>query len=192
MVDDIDTIWKKFLSKHWQIFVFFIIVAVVAIISAIYIFLWFVADAQSTGLVPEILGLWSMGHLTSFLLNLLFWEFIFVLIPILVIFAIFYFMWWKKLPDAERKEYKEKNLFGKSSKRSDAGGAIMFLINIGFVIKVYLDGNWDTPFANWTFNYLINSFVTVLIWFLIIVAVPMGIGGLWWLLYGKEKEKSKS
>ena len=32
------------------------------------------ANAQSTGLVPVTLGLWSMGNVASFILHAIFWE----------------------------------------------------------------------------------------------------------------------
>ena len=187
MVDNEEKIWKKFLNKHLQMFVLFIGIAIVAIIGAIYVFLWFVGDAQSTDLVPTILGSWTMGHLISFLLNLIFWEILIIGIPVIIVIAAIYFLWWKQLPDAERKEYKKKHLFGKSSRTRDGGGIFSLFVFILFVIKVYLDGNWDLPFANWEFNYLVYSYLTVLIWILIIIGIPMLLGLIWWITSGRKK-----
>ena len=69
MVENEEKIWRKFLSKHWQMFAVWVVIAIVAIIGAIYVFLWFVEDALLTGLVPEILGSCTMGQLITFILN---------------------------------------------------------------------------------------------------------------------------
>ena len=181
MVEKENKAWKNLLKRHWQMFILFIIVAITAIIGAIYVFLWFVGDAQSTGLVPKILGSWTMGNLISFILNLIFWEILFIGIPLIIVFALVYLIWWKKLPDTERKEYREGHIFGKRSKRTDGEGAISFLIFVFFVIKVYLDGNWDVAFATWKFDYLINTWLWALVWILIIFGIPILLGAIWWI-----------
>jgi undecaprenyl pyrophosphate phosphatase UppP len=176
-----EKIWKKFITKHWKMVALFIVAAVVAVISAILVLLWFIGDAQTTGLVPETLNLWTMGYLVTFLLHLLFWEVLFIGIPVVVAIAAIYFLWWKKLPDEERNEYRRGHLFGKRSKSRDGGGAITFFVNIGFIIKVYLDGYWNVPFATWTFDYLVYSYLWAIIWMVIIFGIPLVLGGIWWL-----------
>ncbi len=165
----------------------FIAVAIVAVISAILVFLWFVGDAQATSLVPTTLNLWTMGYLVTFLLHLLFWEVLFIGIPVIIAVAAIYILWWKKLPDEERNEYRRGHLFGKRSRSRDGGGAITFLVNIGFIIKVYLDGNWNVPFATWTFDYLVYSYLWVIIWMVIIFGIPIVIGGSLWLRHEMKK-----
>ena len=53
--------------------------------------------------------------------------------------------------------------------------------------KVYLDGNWNMSFENWTFDYLVYSWLTALMWVLIIIGIPILIGVIWWL--NKEMKK---
>lgn len=183
-----EKIWIKFLRKHWKIFVSFVVIAVLALVGAILVFLWVVSDAQTTGLIPSILNLWTMGHLITFLLHVIFWEIIFIIIPVGIVALLAWRLWWKNLPDDERMEYKQKHLFGKRSRRSDGGGAITFFINILFIIKVYLDGNWNVPIATWKFDYLIYSYVWIIVLVLIIVGIPMAIGGTLWILHQMKKE----
>ena len=106
MAEKSNSIWKKFIKKHFQMLVLMIVVCILAFMVAIGVFLWFVADAQSTGLVPEVLGEWSIGYLITFILHLIFWEIILVVIPVIIAIALIYLLWWKKLPETERKEYK--------------------------------------------------------------------------------------
>ena len=71
--ENCDKIWKKFLGKHFKMFVLFVVSAILAFMGVIFVFLWFVEDAQLTGLVPEALSLWTMGYFVTFLLHLIFW-----------------------------------------------------------------------------------------------------------------------
>jgi len=182
-----EKIWKKFLRKHWKMLVLFVVAAILAIAGAILVFLWFVGDAQVTSLVPATVGLWTIGYLVTFLLHLIFWEVLFIGIPVIITVAAIYFLWWEKIPDEERKEYRRRHLFGKRSRRTDGGGAISLLVNVVFIIKVYLDGNWDVPFATWAFDYLVYSYLWALIWILIIFGIPILLGGTWWI--GREMKK---
>jgi len=170
-------VWKKFLRKHWSMLVLFVVGAVLASIGAVLVFLWFVGDAQSTGLVPSTLGLWTMGYLVSFLLYLILWEVLFIGIPV-VVAAVTGWLWWKKLPDKEKKEYP---FFGPRSRATRGGGSISVLVLIAFCIKVFVDGNWNVAFATWTFDYLVYSLVWALIWILIIFGIPLAIGAIWWI-----------
>jgi len=168
--------------------VLFVVAAILAIAGAILVFLWFVGDAQVTSLVPATVGLWTIGYLVTFLLHLIFWEVLFIGIPVIITVAAIYFLWWKKIPDEERKEYRRRHLFGKSSRRTDGGGAISLLVNIVFIIKVYLDGNWNVPFATWTFDYLVYSYLWALLWMLIIFGIPLLLGGTWWIRREMKKK----
>ena len=180
-------IWKKFLREHWQICVLFIVIAVFAAVGAIYVFLSFIGDAQLTGLIPETLGVWSMGYIVTFMLHLIFWEALFIGIPVVIVIAVIYFGWWKKLPEAERKEYKDGHLFGKRSTRSDGSGFISFLVFIVFIIKIWLDGNWGVAIATWEFDYLVHTCLWALVVVLVIFGIPMLIGGTWWIRHEMKK-----
>lgn len=188
MVEKNDKIWKKFLRKHWKMLAVIIVAAILAFIGAIRVFLWHVDQAQSTGLVPEYLQLWSMGNIIAFLLHLIFWVFVFIGIPVIIAAVAIYFLWWKKIPDNERKEYRRAHLFGKRSRRTDGEGAISFFIFIVFCIKVFLDGRWDVGIGSWKFNYLVESCLWALFWVAIIIGIPILIGATWWIRHQMKKE----
>jgi hypothetical protein len=177
-----EKIWKKFLRKHWKMLVIFIVAAIVVVAGAILVFLWFTGNAQTTGLIPTTFGLWAMGHVVSFILWMILWEFLLIGIPAIIVLAAIYFLWWKKLPADEKEEYRRGHLFfGKHSKRSDGGNAISFIVFIGLIIKVYIDGKWNTSFATWTFDYLIYSILWIIIGIVIIFGIPVALGGTWWI-----------
>lgn len=175
--------WDGFIRDHRMAFVVFVAAAFLAAVWAVLVFLWFVGQAQMDGLVPTVLGLWTAGHVVAFLLNLLFWLIVLVGIPVAV-GAIAAWLWFRRLPAEERARYR---LFRGRSRRSDAGSGLSLIIFIGFLLKVYLDGNWNVPVATWTFDYLVYSWVTVLVWLLVIVAIPGVVVLAWWLLRGRTK-----
>lgn len=183
-----EKIWKKFLRKQWKALVLFAVGAILAFVGAILVFLWYVGEAQSTGLVPKTLNLWTMGHLVTFLLRMIFWEVIYIGIPMIIAAGAVWWLWWKRIPDDEKEEYRHKHLFDTRSHRTEGGQGISFLVFVAFIIKIYLDGNWNVPFATWTFDYLVYSCITVLIWILIIFGIPIAIGATWWIRHEMKKK----
>ncbi len=179
-----DSDWAAFIRKHKVAFAAFVTAAILAAIAAVYVFVWFTANAQTAGLVPSTLNLWSMAHIVTFILHAIFWELLLIGIPA-AIGAVIGWQWWKRLPEQEKQEY---HLSGKGSKSGRAGGAISPLLFIAFAIKVYIDGNWNTAIASWTLDYVVGSMVTLLIWIAAIAAVPAIIGLAWWIHHETNKK----
>src|SRR5437016_8622298 len=100
------------MRKHWRTVATFVVAGILAVASAVYVFLWFVGNAQSTGLVPRTLGLWTMGNLVSFILDAIFWELLLVGIPV-VVAVVGGWLLWKRLSDEEMRGYR---LFRKRSR----------------------------------------------------------------------------
>jgi hypothetical protein len=159
---------KKFVKKHWKIVTAFVAAGILAFTGAVYVFLWFVTNAQSTG----------------FILHGAFWELVLIGIPV-AIGAILGWQWWKRLPEEEKEQH---NLFGKRSRSSRAGGAISPLLFIAFAIKVYVDGNWNVAISTWTLDYVVGSMITILVWTIAIFAIPAIIGIIWWISHEINKK----
>jgi hypothetical protein len=175
--------WKKFLRKHWNIVAIFVVAGILALIGAIYVYLWFVGDAQSIGMVPATLGPWTMGHLVTFVLHAIFWELLLIGVPV-ALAAVAGWLWWRKLPGEEKKEYR---FFGKRSRTTSGGGGISLLFFVAFCIKIFIDGNWNLAFAAWTLDYVVDSMISILIWSLIIFGIPAAIGVIWWISHEMKK-----
>lgn len=178
-----DSDWKKFLRRHWRIVAFFVVAGVLVFIGAIYVFLWFVSGAQSTGLVPSTLVFWTMGHVVTFILHLIFWELVFIGIPV-IIGAVAGWQWWRRLP-AEEKEYR---FFGRRSRTTGGGGGVSVLLFIAFAIKVFIDGKWDVAISTYTLDYVVGSMISILIWIAVIIGIPAAIGIVWWIHHEMNKK----
>src|SRR4030067_1780988 len=169
--------WKKFLRKHLKMVSLFGVGVILASVGAVYVFLWFVGDAQSTGMVPATLGLWTMGNLVTFILHAIFWELLLIGVPV-ALAAVAGWLWWRRLPSEEKKEYR---FFAKRSRTTSGGAGISLLFFVAFCIKVFIDGNWNVAIATWTFDYVVYSFLWILIWGLVILGIPAAIGVIWWI-----------
>jgi len=182
--DDGSKAWKRFLRRHIGIVFLFAVAAIAIVVGGVYVYLWFVGYAQSTNMVPSVLRLWTMGHLVTFIVNLIFWEVLFVGIPV-IIAAVAGWLWWRRLPLEERGEYR---LFGTRSRTTSGGGGVSLFFFIVYCIKVYTDGKWNVPIATWTFDYLVYSMLWTLIWILIIFGIPAAIGLIWWINHEMKKK----
>ncbi len=171
------SVWQRFIRKHWGIFAAFVAAAILAVAGAVYVFVWFTGTAQTTGLVPSTLNLWSMNNVVMFILHAIFWELVLIGIPA-TIGAVVGWVWWRKLPEEEKRQY---HLGGKKSRGSSARGAASPLLFIAFALKVYMDGNWNTAIASFSLDYVVGSMVSILIWLAVIFAIPAIIGVIWWL-----------
>ncbi|MFW9871334.1 MAG: hypothetical protein ACFFFO_17155 [Candidatus Thorarchaeota archaeon] len=165
---------KRFLKKHWRMILPMIILAAVAVVAVVFVFTWFVALAQSTVLVPSTLGLWSVGHVITFILHLIFWELLLVGSWVLVIFLVIIIRWYMKLPEEEREGWPKRG-------RREESDAFGFLVGITWLIVVWLDGNWNLAFNSWTFDDWVYSFLAALMWDLIIFGIPILLAFLWWM-----------
>ena len=174
--------WRSFMRRHWGAVVIFSIAATLAVAGAVYVFWWFVQLAQSSSLVPSSLGLWTMGNLIAFILYAIFWELLFIGIPV-IIGAVVAWLWWKRLPNEERMGYH----WGKGGRRTGASGGVSFSFFILFAIKVWLDGNWNVPIALFTVNYVVGSMITILVWLAVIIGIPAMIVAIWWIRHEMRK-----
>jgi hypothetical protein len=179
--------WMKFIGKHRNIVVVFVLAIILATIDVVYVFWWFTGEAQATGIVPMTLGLWSMRNVVLFILHLIFWELVFIGIPA-IIGAVLAWRWWKSLPDEEKKEY---HLSGRRSRTRDAGGAISPLLFIAFAIKVYVDGNWNVAVSAYSLNYVVDSVITILAWIAVIFGIPAIVGLIWWINHAAKNTNTK-
>ncbi len=138
--------WRLFWGRHRSVVVLFVVAIVLAVLGAVMVFLWYVGQAQLNGTAPMTLGQWTMAAVVTFLLNLIFWEIVLIGVPMIVA-AVAFGLWWRRLPFEERQEYR---FFHNRSRTRNGGSAFSLLVFIAFCFKVSLDGNWNAPFAGWT------------------------------------------
>ncbi len=171
-----DEAWKKFLKRHWKMATLMIGGIAAAAVVAFFVFLWVVADAQATRLVPEVVGEWTVGYVFTFILTVILWELIFVASWVIPMGIVIYTQWYRKIPEKERKEYERK-----PRHRKTAGGSsgISCLVSLIWLIIVWIDGRWNLAFQKWTFDDWIYSWIAACLWVLLIVGIPALIYLMW-------------
>ena len=132
-----EAVLRKFLRRHWKMTLAMAVGIVVATIVAIFVFLKVVADAQVLGFVPATLGLWSVGSCFHFFLQVIFWELVFVGSWVIPIVVLIYALWFRKLPEEERKEYGWSPKRGADPRRTEGGGFFSFLASLIWLAIVW-------------------------------------------------------
>ncbi|MHA2603414.1 MAG: hypothetical protein AM324_014935 [Candidatus Thorarchaeota archaeon SMTZ1-83] len=142
---------KRFLKRHWKMTIVFAAVFVAAVVGAVLVFLWFIDTAQATGLLPSILGEFTVGYLVTFFLHVIFWELLLVASWVFVIILVIYFKWYMKLPEEERMDI------------------------------IWIDGRWDLAFNSWTLNDWVFSWLWAVFWVMLIIGIPVMLYFLYWI-----------
>lgn len=167
--------WRRLLRKHWRAVAAFALGAALAFAGTVYVFQWFAGNAESSGMVPSTLGLWTMSHLVTFIVYMVLWELLLIGVPVAVAGVAGWQLWWKRLPEEERKF----RFTGRKRSTGGGGGSLLFFIS--FCIKVLVDGKWNTPIATFTLDYVVGSVVIILVWGVIIFGIPAAIALTWWI-----------
>jgi len=185
-----EAFWKIMLKKHWLKMIPFILVVIGVFIGGILVFLRYI---NLEGYASWTFNDWSFGRVWVFLFWFFLWELLIVGLPTLGIFGIIGFLMWRILPEEDRteikrrgkseeewKKHKERGWKEKAAKgkKTGGGGGLTFIIWLIFLIKVFVDGNWDTTFDNLDLTYFVDTFLFALFWVAIIGGPIAIIGGL--------------
>lgn len=182
MSDDlIGEVQKRFLKRHWKMTLVFAAVFAAAVSGAILVFLWFVGFAQTTALVPTLIGQWSIGIFITFILHTIFWELVLVVSWVLVLVGIIIVKWYKQLPDEEREGWPKRG----KREESDAFGMFFGIV---WLIVVWLDNRWNLAFEDWTLNNWIYSGLAAVGWVFVIFGIPMSLYFIWWINKERKEE----
>jgi len=197
--------WKNLTVQYWYYLLIFVLIAAGAIAGFLLTLNWYV---NKTALGSGALTIAEMSIRSSivWIVMLFVWEILIVAIPTFIVgggfLALIWFVlfpedvkedckkWTKKEETEADKEFKKKYKKKSDHRSSQSGGAFTFLVSIGFLIYIAVDGNWNAPFstAGMTIGYFLGRWIEVFLWGLLILGVPaLTFGLLWyWKKFGKE------
>lgn len=177
-----DSYWGKLASRYWYLIVIFGLIIIGAVIGFILTFNWYIATSAVGGFGSWTFDQFSLGTGILWCLYLCLWVLLLVVLPTLGVIGLYIAIIWFGIFSPELKaEIKAQMKRPRPRKRDSSSGGFGFLLFIGVCIKVFLDGNWWTPFGSLTYGYFAYVWITVVMWAFIIFAIPAGIIGIIWL-----------
>jgi len=162
--------WPGFIKNHWKAFIVFVSGCIIALAGAIMVLFWFMETSTIGAMGTATIGEWTVAMIWSFLLHLIFWELIIIGIPATIAFGVGWFIFWKQLPEWDKKAFKARDK--KKHHSSSAGGGFSILMFIAFSIYLYLIGEINTPLGNHPYSFWVYTWFTALGWLLLIAGIP--------------------
>ncbi|MFX0083695.1 MAG: hypothetical protein ACFE94_18245 [Candidatus Hodarchaeota archaeon] len=165
------TFWKNILRKHWKTLIVVIIAGVFAFIGLILVLLWVI---EANPFVDPRIGTfnsWTLNYLVGFIIILILWDLLFVGVPAGLFFGIGGYLWWRRLPEEEKQEFKDrekKEKARKAQKYGGGGGGFSIFMFIAYCIYIAVDGNYNTPFGDKPYTYWLYSYMLTFMWIVII------------------------
>jgi hypothetical protein len=111
------------------------------------------------------------------------WELVFVASWAIPIAIVTVFLWYKRLPEDERKEYEGP----RRGTETGGSGGFSFFVGVIWLIIVWFTGRWNLTFQAWPFIDLVYTWFAAFLWAL----VPLGILGLMYIGYVMVKDTKK-
>ena len=168
--------WKKKIKEHIPLLIVVIIAVVFAFIGALVVIIWFIETSPIGAQGTALIGDWSLDWIVGFYILVILFELLFVGIPAGLFFGVGGYIWWKRLPDEEKAEFKAREKKNKHRKRnaggSGGGGLLMF---IAYAIYMGVQGNYYAPFSSQPYSYWVYGMFYTLMWMLIIFGIPICI-----------------
>jgi hypothetical protein len=182
--------WGKLAFRYWYLLVIFGVILAGAIIGFILTFNWYIATSAIGGFGSWTFDQFSLGTGLLWCLFLCLWVLLFVVLPTLGVVGLFIAVIWFAVFSPElRAEIKQQLKRPSPRKRESGSGGFSFLLFLGVCLKVFLDGNWWTPFGSLTYGYFAYVWITVVMWAFIIFGIPAAIIGLTYLIYKHRKSE---
>ncbi len=168
--------WKKKIKEHVPLLIVVVIAVVFAFIGALVVIIWFIETSPIGAQGTALIGDWSLDWIVGFYILVILFELLFVGIPAGLFFGVGGYIWWKRLPDEEKAEFKAREKKNKHRKRnaggSSGGGLLMF---IAYAIYMGVQGNYYAPFSSQPYSYWVYAMFYTLMWLVIIFGIPIGI-----------------
>jgi len=168
--------WKQKIAQHWKAFAVFVAGCVLAIVGAIMVLFWHIQTSPIGNMGTARIGDWTLAWLWAFFLVLIGWELLFVGIPVVVAVGLGWYLWWNKLPEDEKAEFRNREKEEKHRRRNAAGGGgFSFFMYIAYSIYIYANGAFFTSFNTYPYTFWVYAWFLTLAWLLIIFGIPIAI-----------------
>jgi len=168
--------WKDFIKKHDTTFIVLIVAGVCAIVGAFLVVFWFIEMSPLGGQGTWTFNDWTLNYVVGFMILIILSELLFVGVPTGLFFGVGGYLWWRKLPEEEKQEFKDREKKKTHRKREyGGGGGFSFFMFIAFCIYIAVDGNYNAAFGSRSYSYWILSWFYTMIWIFIVLGTPIAV-----------------
>ncbi len=166
--------WKQKIKKHLTTFIVIIIAGICIVTGAILVLFWFIQTSPIGLQGAATFNQWSLDWIVGFYILVILWELLFVGIPTGLFFGVGGYIWWNRLPDEEKQEFKARDKKKTHTKRNaGGGGGFSFFMFIAYCIYMGIQGNYYAEFGSQPYSYWVYSWFLTIMWILIIIAIPI-------------------
>jgi hypothetical protein len=192
-----EVFWINKIKQHWKILAIFIIACVVLAIGALLVLVWFIESSPLGGQGEWTFNDWTLNYIVGFMILIILWELLFIGVPAVLFFGVGGYLTWKRLPEEEKQEFKEREKREKKKyeqpKNVGGGGGFSIFMFIAYCIVIAIDGNYNTRFGALDYSYFIYAWFFTFMWLLIIFGIPVAIILIivYFTYWKKKSEKSE-
>ncbi|MFW9881625.1 MAG: hypothetical protein ACFFG0_51825 [Candidatus Thorarchaeota archaeon] len=171
------TFWKDKLREHWKTLVVVIAAGICALLGILLVLIWFIDSSPIGGQGSWTFNEWTLIYVVGFMILIILWELLFVGVPASLFYGIGGYLWWRRLPEEEKQEFRDREKRAKNHKRErwGGGGGFGFFMFISYCIYIAVDGNYNARFGTQPYTYWLSSYLLTFMWIVIIFGVPVAI-----------------
>ena len=164
--------WGKKIKEHMVAFII-VLIAGACIIAGLLIVLFWVIESSPIGNYGDaLIGDWSLDWIVGFLWITIGWELLFVGIPTLLFFGVGGYIWWKRLPEEEKAEFKARDKKKNRVKKTGGSGGGGIVIFIAYLIYMGVQGYYYAPFNSMPYSFWVYSWFLTIMWIAIVIGIP--------------------
>ncbi|MFX1591512.1 MAG: hypothetical protein ACFFCL_02355 [Promethearchaeota archaeon] len=164
--------WKEKIKEHWKTFAVVIFAGVCAIVGLLLVLIWFIQTSPIGGQGTWTFNDWTLMHILCFIILLILWELLFVGLPTGLFFGVGGYIWWKRLPDEKKQEFKDREKKKRRTKEVGGGGGFSFFMFIAYCMYIAVQGYYDVPFGTMPWSFWVYSWFLTFMWILIVLGIP--------------------
>ena len=171
-----ETYWKELAKKNWKLIAVAFVACVILFIVALLVIIAYINASPIGGMGTWTLNDWTLNYIVGFMIQIILWELLFVGLPAGIFFGVGGYLWWSRLSEEDKQEYKAREKKNKHRKRNAGGsGGGSFFMFIAYCIYIATQGKYDTPFGNESYSYWVFAGFYTFMWLLIIFGIPIAV-----------------
>ncbi|MFX1312760.1 MAG: hypothetical protein ACFFHD_09125 [Promethearchaeota archaeon] len=173
-----ETFWKNKIKEHWKTFTIIIAAIICIVIGGLLVLFWVLEANPFVDPRTGTFNDWTLNYVVGFIILIILWELLFVGVPSGLFFGLGGYLWWRRLPEEEKQEFRardKKEKEYKGVKTGGGGGGFSIVMFIAYCIYIAVDGNYNATFGSRSFTYWIYAWFLTLMWILIVVGIPIAI-----------------